>query len=237
MGWFDLSGVIESHSWDIIDDLPHFLLLLLIFQRFEGVHWGFYTSGKDSILTVWEERKRENLFILKLVTEDRRKKGETTKTSFYIFPNDVFRRSMSVCGRNTNVLRAKNREPDVEPLESIEENDLVMKLCWPGVDDQNEVAVLKEAEKLAQSISLIDGHIPELVAYADLPGWNANTGTIRKFLSKSGDDVEGGRTMRIMIFKRLVPIDHLDTDAMFQAYCDTMFCEYSIDLYWHDDGS
>ena len=228
MGWFDHSGPIESHSFDIIDDLPYFLLLLLILQRFQEMHWGYYASGKDSVFKVWQSKEyRQNLLILKVVAQDLRKKGETAETNLYVFLDDQIHQSLALRGRGTRVYGARDTEPErMDNTNEIEKNNnLVMKLAWIDTTRHSEAKILRKAEELGKTVPFIDGHIPELVAEVEVQGWNADTGTIRRFLEGWGVPVRGSRRLRILFFKRLLPISKLESDDMLKAYADTLFCK------------
>ena len=46
--WTDRQNVTEPQANDLVNDLPHFLLLLLILQRFSGAKWGYLTERPQS---------------------------------------------------------------------------------------------------------------------------------------------------------------------------------------------
>jgi len=137
---------------------------------------------------------------------------------------------MALCSRGTNVHGASEAKPEARKSnkDMRDQNDLVMKLSWTDEARHSEANILKKASELAKLTSLIDGHIPELVASVAVQGWNANTGTIRKFLNKSDLPVNGARALNISILKMLFPITELEPPAMFKAYCDILFCKLLI---------
>jgi len=137
---------------------------------------------------------------------------------------------MALSCRGTNVYGASDAEPETRKgTEHIQDqNGLVMKLSWTDEARNSEAKILKKVNKVTKKMTLIDGHIPELVASVAVQGWNANTGTVRKFLNKSDLPVNGAREMQIEIFKKLFPITELDPPVMFKAYCDILFCKSLI---------
>ena len=46
--WIDRQNVIESRVTDLVDDLPHFLLLLLTLQKFYDARWGYFAESPGS---------------------------------------------------------------------------------------------------------------------------------------------------------------------------------------------
>jgi hypothetical protein len=42
--WYDNEGVIQSYGINFIEDMPHFLVLLLCFDRFSAKDWGIVSE-------------------------------------------------------------------------------------------------------------------------------------------------------------------------------------------------
>lgn len=74
--WLDRENLIQAGSFDIIDNLPHFLLVLLILQGFDLARWGFFTEFDGS--PIHPKRDFHSRQILEAAFE-----GGTT---LYIFP-------------------------------------------------------------------------------------------------------------------------------------------------------
>ena len=85
-----------------MDDLPHFLLLLLILQRFDDTKWGYFTECSHSGLKVEQGTK---LFTASFV-------GEETDQKIYFFPDDhEIHLGTTLIGRATSVIGGREGLP------------------------------------------------------------------------------------------------------------------------------
>jgi hypothetical protein len=106
--WSDRQNVIRTGGFDILDDLPHFLLILLIIQRFDLARWGFFTEFEGS--NIAPLRTGHTTYVLKITLAD--------GTGFFIFPNDdpVYI-GLTLAGRSTGIAGArKHNGQDPEPI-------------------------------------------------------------------------------------------------------------------------
>lgn len=104
-------------------------------------------------------------------------------------------------------------------------NNYVLKVFWPKESSTSEVDILETAKEFGRYIDLIRDHIPDMVCHLD-PTWiGSSTKTIRQFL---GVSTEGTRFLRIMVFRRLTPIDKLQEKQMLTAYLQCFFCRWPM---------
>ena len=88
-----------------MDDLPHFLLLLLILQRFDDVKWGYFTECSQSGLKV---ELTPNLFSVSFVPDD--ETGQ--KINIVFFPDDhEIHLEATLIGRGTGVIGGRKGPP------------------------------------------------------------------------------------------------------------------------------
>ncbi|KAF9642050.1 hypothetical protein BDM02DRAFT_3194011 [Thelephora ganbajun] len=139
--WIDRQNVIESRAIDLVDDLLHFLLLLLILQRFGDAEWGYFTRCPRSGMKTGQ--------------------GITT-----IYPDDhEIYLGMTLLGRGATVIGRK-RGPPPDPTQlgdtsNLQEgSDLVVKIYWPEEKRISEVETLRKAKEYGGKIGFIGNHTP-----------------------------------------------------------------------------
>ena len=198
-----------------MDDLPHFLLVLLILQRFDLARWGFSTEFPGS--TIQPIRDCHRMRILK---------AEFLEKPVIIFPDDdPIYGGISLTGRSTVIAGAT--EVLDSPLRTSSEeirngNKLVVKFSWPEESRISEVEFVRRAGAIGEKNPLVKGHIPTMLGDTDPPFLTCSTRLIREFL---GLDTSGARALRVIVFRRLSEIKYLDEDDMVTAFLDCLFCE------------
>ncbi|KAF9043064.1 hypothetical protein BJ165DRAFT_219511 [Panaeolus papilionaceus] len=230
ISWFDRQGAIQSHLFDIHENLPHFLLLLLILQRFSLGRWGYAGNADNSGLAVETPQGDNPPLIATFATPD--------KGPFYFQPqHDVIHAGTTLVGRGPWVIGGSKEKDDVEVVKDSEWNEAhhpyVLKLSWPEASRKSEVEILEKIAKIHQQESgsdfgnLLNGHIPVVEAHLDpiFPG--SNTGTIRYILVEKYDG-SGARQMRCIVFERLVPLSTLPEPLMVQGYIEAFLCHRAL---------
>jgi hypothetical protein len=205
-----------------VDDLPHFLLLLLILQRFDDAKWGYFTACPQSGVKV-EPVETPHTISFAADAES----GERITIVFYPLHHAVYL-GTTLIGRGTSVIGGrKGPRPEQTGINSTEElrkgNDLVVKIYWPEENRTSEVEILKKAVEYGKKIDLIGNHIPEMVCHLDPNFLCSSTKTIRQFL---GLPTDGSRRLRIIAFRRLLSIKVLKEKDMLTAYLQCFFCEF-----------
>lgn len=218
--WSDRENVIRSGGFDILDNLPHFLLVLLIIQRFDLARWGFFTEFKGS--PIHRERNCHQKFILEATFQN--------LDTIYIFPleDSAYGGGINLLGRSTSVAGARKKintdHPDqLTPEELRKGNNMIVKFSWPRKSRESEVKFIKEARKIGATNDLVKDHVPTILGHLDPTYITCSTRPIREFL---GLKVDGERVLRVIVFRRLTEIKFLDEEHMLIAYLDCFFCEF-----------
>jgi len=212
----------------VVDDLPHFLLLLLILQRFDDAKWGYFTECPQSGVKL---EPVENLLTYSFSGVGK-VNGPRIKVFFYPQLHIIHLGSILI-GRGTSVIGGRMGPPpestELKNADKLREgNDLVVKTYWPEENRTSEVEMLKKAKEYGEKIDFIGDHIPEMVCHLDPNFLCSSTKTIRQFLGLSTD---GSRRLRMIAFRRLLPIKRLKEKDMLTAYLQCFFCEYD-ELFW-----
>jgi len=203
-----------------VDDLPHFLLLLLILQRFDGAKWGYFTECPQSGIGV----EPGELFTVSFVADA--ETGEKITIVFYPHDHAIYL-GTTLIGRGTSVTGGRiGPPPEPTQLEDTnklrEGNDIVIKTYWPEENRTSEVEILKKAKEYGEKIDFIGNHIPEMVCHLDPDFLWSSTKTVRQFL---GLPTDGSRRLRIIVFRRLLPIKELKENDMLTAYFQCFVCK------------
>ncbi|KAG8917850.1 hypothetical protein FRC02_002828 [Tulasnella sp. 418] len=204
--WYDRQGAIQTHGLDFIEDLPHFLVLLLALQRLPPKGW-----GKGNML--------EPSF---------RIGGQYGEMD--IKPGQRVVQHWGIQGRATNILQveATSYPPHITPKleEQLQNQGMVAKLLWVQSQRVLESVILEEIPKRMFGISeedraAVEGHIPDMIASKIFPEYE--TRKIRKDLGIAAKDIEN-RVLILFVFRQLKPITELEGDEFFRAWWDCVLC-------------
>ena len=213
--WSDRQSVIRTRGFSIIDNLPHFLVILLIMQRFDLARWGFFTSFEGSEIHPVEAPPE--LYVLEATFIP----GKTIK----IFPHaDPVHKGFNLVGRSTTAAGAMNAANEIPSgSEEIRKgNDTIVKFSWPEETRVSEAEIIEKAKRIGEGNDLVRDHIPEMLGNIDPPYMTCSTKIIRTFL---GLDTAGARVLRVIAFSRLRELRYLDEEDMLMAFLDCFFCE------------
>jgi hypothetical protein len=217
--WSDRQNVIRTGGFDVLDDLPHFLLILIIIQRFDLARWDFFTEFEGS--SIEPIRGGHITYALKVTRTD--------GTAITIFPNDdpVYV-GVNLAGRSTSIAGAREDNGQIQnPTSSREANNLVAKFSWPEETRENEVVLIDMATDIGSTNDLVKDHLPTVIYHIDPPHLTCSTRIIRTFLCL---DTAGARVLRVIVFTRLKEIKYLDEKNMLIAFFDTFFCEFFFSI-------
>ena len=216
--WSDRQSVIRTCGFDIINDLPHFLLVLLIIQRFDLARWGFFTEFEGSkihqLRKYSERRVLEATFI--------------PDKPLTIFPqDDPIYSGINLVGRSTGAAGARDAGDEVpaDPEDIPRGNRLIVKFSWPEETRDSEVAIIKEAMRIGETNELVGGRLPKMLGDIDPPYVTCSTRIIRTFL---GLETTGARVLRVIAFGRLKELRYLDEEDMLIAFLDCFFCTFFV---------
>ncbi|KAF9458041.1 hypothetical protein BDZ94DRAFT_1301484 [Collybia nuda] len=197
--WFDRQGAIQSAGINFVQDLPYFVVLLVVFQRFDFGHWGVLEEFWPHMIHSIPQ------FNVKFCTENIVVAAEPRA--------DLYQR-YSLTGRCTQVYTAIGAlDKQYQPLSTnplvlgeLSSDSLALKMYWPEESRPNEAEILKRAFALGKTQDAIHDHIPELLASRDHV---CSTGIIREWLGLKYAEEENNRyrILRILLFRKLKPLD------------------------------
>ena len=109
-----------------MDDLPHFLLLLLVLQRFDDAKWGNFTECPQSGINV---EPVDNLFTVSFVADA--ETDERVAVVFYPEDHEIYL-GTTLIGRGANVIGGREGPPleltQIGDMKKLREgNDVVVK--------------------------------------------------------------------------------------------------------------
>ncbi|GBE83532.1 hypothetical protein SCP_0505860 [Sparassis crispa] len=197
--WYDRQGAIQSSGVNFVTDLPYFLVLLAVFQRFTLKDWGIETS-------LMNEAEKHH------------------------------RRIISSAGK---YLAEEHPHHDRQSL-YMTAIACLAEIYWPEIERRSEVDILKVIEAKSEGDDLVRGHIPFLVDSQDLA---YSTGTIRDEISllgelrrEGGNVVSSPRLLRVILLRKLEPIENLKGVLFVRAWIDCYRCHFRLWLHGVEHG-
>jgi hypothetical protein len=210
--YFDRQDAIQCSGFNFIQDLPRFLVLLLVMQRMPYAQWGYNP----------EFEPEPGLSEKNIEVEDE-KLGTTVDLEFDFDPSECISH-YGLHGRATNVFPVKSKTLSRLARERPSRNDtheLVAKLYWPEESRQSEAEILEEVHKIAAEIPDVKDHVPDVIWSHKFE--DTSTAKIRKALGI--DDAEhGSRALYIIVFRKLRPITELSGDEFLRAWWQAVLC-------------
>ncbi|KAG8689369.1 hypothetical protein FRC08_010975 [Ceratobasidium sp. 394] len=173
--WYDRQGPIQSSGINLPRDLPLFVVLLLVLQRFSRADWGYNPElepqAPQSTATSSESQATQ-----KIVTCPKIKFHEQEVS---VNPKNIHYQPFHLVGRGTWVLGASSP--------GWGNGELVVKLSWPNRKRVSEQKIIEQAVKGAPSA---EEHLPKVFASCD----GYDTENIRRQL---GINRNSGRPFRV----------------------------------------
>ncbi|KAG1804617.1 hypothetical protein EV424DRAFT_1517365 [Suillus variegatus] len=210
----DRETTIQGAAINFIQDLPRWLVLLLIMQRMGYEQWG--------LNHVFEP---EPGFSGKVMIEDAQIDLELdVKSKERVTHFGIRGRATTVFPVKSEALSGLQRDSHF-PNES---SELVAKLYWPEETRQSEPDILKEVYKIAQTDPDVRGHVPELVWFHKFK--ETSTSKIRVALGlKDAERAEqGSRVLYIIVFRKLIPITTLSGEEFIAAWWQVVKCHRAL---------
>ncbi|KZT00871.1 uncharacterized protein LAESUDRAFT_731800 [Laetiporus sulphureus 93-53] len=224
--WYDRQGATQSSGVDFIKDLPCFLVLIATSR-----HLGLRERDIDATLrrdghqhylkramreyprndrTVHGIHPRRKPHAFDVVFRDREDQTNV-KTAAVTRPDKILLSRYSLSGRETKDFEAMQKK--------VTQADAGMKRYWPEVTLTSEAVVLERAVELGRGDPLIEGHLPTVLASYDL---DYSTGTIYEGIQKEGrtvgNAIDGSRCMRLLLMRKLLPIDGLHANEFLRVW-------------------
>jgi hypothetical protein len=140
--WYDNEGAIQSHGIDFIEDLPHFLVLLLCFERFTVKDWGivseFKPAGQETVLSF----PPPSLSTLEALIKQ----------------TDKIRGHFGIVGRATEILHVSSQPKDPrDSSKSLGGMELVAKVYWAEPSRTGEAEIIEKAQEIAEQSDDVKG--------------------------------------------------------------------------------
>ncbi|KAG0706679.1 hypothetical protein DFH29DRAFT_137520 [Suillus ampliporus] len=213
--YFDRQDVIQCSGINFVQDLPRFMVLLLIMQRMEYKQWGlnqeFEPTPGVSDKTVIKDRKTNIDIDLKL---DMKSDERTTHYG-------LRGRATTLFPVESQALSGLKQAPHFRNKSA----GLVAKLYWPEESRESEPEILNQVYQIAQQETEVRGHVPEMVWFYKFE--ETSTANIRKALGF--EDAEcGSRVLYIIVFRKLIPITTLGGMEFFSAWWQVVICHRAL---------
>ncbi|KAG1787204.1 uncharacterized protein HD556DRAFT_1503681 [Suillus plorans] len=212
--FFDRETSIQGAAINFVQDLPRFLVLLLIMQRMRYEQWGLNRVFEPEPGFSGEVMVEDTQIGLELdVKSDERVthfgiRGRATT----VFP--VRSKTLSGLGR--------------DPLFLNESPELVAKLYWPEETRQTEPDILNEVYKIAQIDPDVRGHVPELVWFHKFKETSTSDIRVALGLKDAKRAKQGSRVLYIIIFRKLIPITTLSGKEFLTAWWQVVKCHRAL---------
>ncbi|KZT08871.1 uncharacterized protein LAESUDRAFT_723193 [Laetiporus sulphureus 93-53] len=233
--WYDRQGAIQSSGVDFIKDLPYFLVLIATFRHLGLREWGIDATLRrdghqhypkratreyprnDRLGTVHECHPRRKPHGFDIVFGDREDQTNV-KAAAITRPEKFVKSRYSLFGRGTKEFEATQKNTNA-----------VMKRYWPEVILTSDAVILEQAVELGRGDPLIEGHLPTVLASYDL---NYSTGTIGEDIQKEGridgDAIGDSRCMRLLLMRKLLPIDGLPAEEFLRVWVECYRCHFAL---------
>ncbi|KZT08877.1 uncharacterized protein LAESUDRAFT_696214 [Laetiporus sulphureus 93-53] len=235
--WYDQQGTIQSSGIDFIKDLPCFLVLIATFRHLGLREWGVdATLGRDgrqyhlrratrehtrNDKTVHEIHPRRKPHGFDVVFGDREDQTNVKTVATVTRPDKIVKSQYPPFGPETRDFEATQKKAT--------QADAVMKIYWPEVTLTSEAVVLEHAVELGRGDPLIEGHLPTVLASYDL---GYSTGTIGEDIQKErrtdGDAIGDSRCMRLLLMRKLLPIEGLPAEEFLRVWVECYRCHFAL---------
>ncbi|KIK35988.1 hypothetical protein CY34DRAFT_95210, partial [Suillus luteus UH-Slu-Lm8-n1] len=216
--YFDRQGAIQCSGINFVQDLPRFMVLLLVMQRMPYAKWGHHTlpelvsSGEIQV----HDEKLGGVVDLKFNLESGKRtthfglRGRATT----VFPVD----SMALSALVPQLPHDNPHNPT---------DKLVAKLYWPEEERESEADILQKVYEIAKNDKegKVKLHVPEMVWSHKFE--DTSTANIRRALGID-DAKKGRRVFYMIVFRKLDPIMNLNGKEFLKAWWQTVECHYVL---------
>ncbi|KAG2363911.1 hypothetical protein BDR07DRAFT_1402782 [Suillus spraguei] len=199
--FFDRENTIQGAAINFIQDLPRFLVLLLIMQRMRYEQWG--------LNAVFEP---EPGFLGKVMVKDTGIDLELDVKS------DERVTHFGIRGRATTVFPVKSKALSELPRDCHFLNESL----------NSEPDILDEVYKIAQRNPDVQGHVPELVWFHKFKGTSTSKIRIALGLKDAEQAEQGSRALYIIVFRKLIPITTLSGKDLLEAWWQIVKCHRAL---------
>ncbi|KAH7909633.1 hypothetical protein BJ138DRAFT_206512 [Hygrophoropsis aurantiaca] len=235
--WYlDRQQAIQCYGFNFVQDLPRFLVLLLVMDRLTEKQWGIngtFEIGETKRMALGNEHDKVVMVL-----------GSPVSIHF------------GLRGRATNVYSISELEMsgDTPYPQLISGDKYVVKIFWSEESRENEPELIKKAHAIAQTEPDVIGHLPEPVWWSKFP--DTSTASIRQALDlhnsndqhdgenegetddngEDNDETEdrgknlvcGSRVLWAIVFRKLQPITQLGPTAMLKGWWQIVKCHHAL---------
>ncbi|KAG0691562.1 hypothetical protein DFH29DRAFT_88823 [Suillus ampliporus] len=200
--YYDRQGIIQSSGINFIQDLPRFMVLLYVLQRFKLGDWG----RNEAFLPDQIEGKQCHQFEI----ED----GNLGTVDLQLHTSHAERVThYGLQGRATNVVPVTS-ETLAKKYPHIPKDKMVAKIFWGETSRTSEPEILKKVKEIAEVHASVKDHIPELLWHHTFTN---PTSAIREALGVP-EPTQGSRVLYILVFRKLQPITELHGIEFFDVW-------------------
>jgi hypothetical protein len=218
--WYDHEGAIQSHGINFVKDLPHFLVLLLCFERFTPSDWGIIPAFEFAD----QDSGHCSLSFLP--------SGPLSAVDITVDHAEKIRGHFGIVGRATQMLPAAiSQSEDPQGVSEYPEGiEHVVKVYWPEESRVAEGEIINTAREIAEQNEAVKGHIPDLIHSLDFDelstkGIRTALGVVEDKPKKDERKKKTHRVLRVILFRRLYPITDLTGEKFWKAFWECFFCE------------
>jgi hypothetical protein len=220
--YFDRQDAIQCSGFNFIQDLPRFMVLLLIMQRMQDVEWGLNRWFVEAMKPTKDAKVTKGTKATKAANATEAT-NPSSRPTIHVKDNSTDDLGMvdleidleaeermthyGLRGRATNVFPVKSttlsKLLEKRPSQNVSK-EMVAKLYWPEESRESEPDILKKVQEITERYPKEVGpHIPEMVWFHKFD--ETSTAGIRKTLGIDEPE-RGSRVLYIIVFRKLVPI-------------------------------
>ncbi|GJJ09875.1 hypothetical protein Clacol_004099 [Clathrus columnatus] len=203
----DRQSPLAARGFDFITNLPHFVVLTLIFQRLASCHWDSIAFPPTPEIQFALEGHSGTIRI-----KNRSFQFRTGEVSTLYVLN----------GRGTTGV------PVIETsgLETTTELPLFLKMSWPETVRQRESTIIQKIQELGKERAVVLDHTPNMLVFETLTVHS--TSIIRTLLGLHRTDRDCSRILHCAVFEKLRPLTDLKGLEFWKAYWDIVTIHHTL---------
>ncbi|GJJ09879.1 hypothetical protein Clacol_004103 [Clathrus columnatus] len=203
----DRQSPLAARGFDFITNLPHFVVLTLIFQRLASCHWDSIAFPPTPEIQFALEGHSGTIRI-----KNRSFQFKTGEVSTLYVLN----------GRGTTGV------PVIETsgLKTETELPLFLKMSWPETVRQRESTIIQKIQELGKERAVVLDHTPNMLVFETLTVHS--TSIIRTLLGLHRTDRDCSRILHCAVFEKLSPLTDLKGLEFWKAYWDIVTTHHTL---------
>ncbi|KAI6000205.1 hypothetical protein F5J12DRAFT_745254 [Pisolithus orientalis] len=205
--YYDHQGLISVAGFNFVQDLPRFLVLLYALQRFNLEDWGRNTEFQPNL-----EGDHIKSHTIKI-------DGKTLTLHNWKRPTWIGPRG---CG--TTVMDVTCDTLKLEKPGETTADAMVAKFSWAEEARNEEEKILEYVAQTVGKDRDVQGHVPTLFFSKR---FRVSTCTIRRALGLTNPE-KGSRTLVLLVFKKLSPINELKGNELVDAWWQCVLCHRAL---------